>query len=131
MSLFSPEAALVFEEILPCRPTVREGEAGLIRVPSPEPRAPSPEPPVPRPELRHVRGNLAVQMMHVPANALQFVAGVGLERGLTFFLELTHLRFERAFVDADGGVMVMAIDAECLAQRGKQMILVHLRVPLH
>jgi hypothetical protein len=74
-----------------------------------------------------MRANLVIQMMQLSPNSLQSVAIVRLARCVTLSLKFVHLRLERGFVDANDDGVLMGVDAERLAERRQQMILVHLR----
>src|SRR5262249_13064269 len=63
--------------------------------------------------------------------ALERVVIVRVERLVPLPAQIAHLRLDRRLVDARDGMVLVRLDAERLAQRGQQMILVHLRVALH
>ena len=75
--------------------------------------------------------NLPVQSMNLTAKALQQLMIVRFAGAIALFLELAHLRLDRGFVDSDDDEMLVRVDSERLAQRGQQVVLVHLRIPLH
>src|SRR5262245_2925412 len=80
--------------------------------------------------LEGVRANLPVVVMELTASALERIVIVRFERGIALLPELAHLRFDRRLVDAGHRVMLVGLDAERLAERGQQMVLVQLRIAL-
>src|SRR4029078_7139993 len=68
-----------------------------------------------------------VQAVHLPPQRLQLMVIVRVERLVARRLQFPQLRLDRRLVDPVHGVMLVRVDAERLAQRGKQVILVHLR----
>src|SRR5260221_14788641 len=78
----------------------------------------------------NVRADLPVEAMNLTPQALQHVAIVRRDRGVALFLQRLHLRLDRRLVDADDGVMLVRVNAERLAQRREQVLLVQLRVAL-
>ena len=80
---------------------------------------------------RDVRPNLTIETVDLAADALELIVIPGLECRVALRLQLAHFGLDARLVDADHRVVLVGIDPQRLAQRGKQMILVHLREPLH
>ena len=70
-------------------------------------------------------------MMIFAANRVECIVIAGADRFLPLGAQLAHPRARRDLDIAVRGVMLVRVDAERLAQRGQQMVLVHLRVALH
>src|SRR5438046_3666225 len=70
-------------------------------------------------------------MVDVVERDLQLAAILRSERLVALFLPLADLGFDRGLVDALDLVVHVHVDAERLAERGEQMVLVQLRVALH
>src|SRR5262245_36456881 len=68
--------------------------------------------------------------MDLPSHRLELLVVASLQGLLASTLELAQPLLDRRLVDPHDVVMAMGLDAEGLAQRGQQMILVHLAVSL-
>jgi hypothetical protein len=79
----------------------------------------------------NVRSQLMVQMMNVAPNGLELRMIARLARRIPLAFQLADFRFDPCLVDADDSVMFPSVDAQGLANRRKQVILVHLRIALH
>ena len=75
-----------------------------------------------------MRSNLVVQVMNLPPDGVENRVVIGGKRFVALALQLADLHLDAGLVDADNLVMLTHVDAERLADRRKQPLLVHLRV---
>lgn len=75
----------------------------------------------------HVRADLVIQMVDLASDHLEFQVVVRVERAIALRLQVAQLRFDLFLVDSGHDVVFVPLDAQGLAQRGQQVLLVHLR----
>ena len=86
---------------------------------------------VPSPHLDRRLVNLSLQAMNTSTRFLKSCVVMGVDCVVAPGLQRFDARFDCRFIDAYNVVVLMHLDAECLANRHDQMFLIELRVALN